>query len=279
MALKNSIQLTKNVNFLCFYNTGCRIVQHCTTIQHILLTKFTVSCWIRGASLWPAIHTCTICIVLVSSTNVINDTQHFHKVLVSHYFTCIFWSTAPKLAFANYHHSFFYHLGFCLISNVRFAPLWCVYNGLHELVIVSLSLSLLSLSLTALILLLLGLLLLLLALYNADDMLTVFVLIVYYPRSSSRAANRVRNELMIKFHQPAANPSGRYNEFSLPILSSSNFFLAIFEYNMSIGCDWSYKLGACNIISAVPTTQAIAKIQRNKRSNTMATYFQSSSTW
>lgn len=154
-----------------------------------------------------------------------------------------------------------------------FASLCCdtlpraVHNGLHELVIVSLSLSL-SLSL----------LLVLLVLYNADDMLTVFVLIVYYPRSSSRAANRVRNELMIRFHQPAANPSGRYNEFSLPILSSSNFFLAIFEYNMSIGCDWSYRLGACNIISAVPTTQAIAKIQRNKRSNTMATYFQSSST-
>jgi len=119
--------------------------------------------------------------------------------------------------------------------------------------------------------------LLVLVLYNADDMLMV-LLIVYYPRSSLRAANRVRNELRIKFHQPAANPSGRYKEFSLPIFSSSNFFLAIFEYNISIGCDLSYKLGACNIISAVPTTQAIAKIQRNIRSNTMATYFQSSST-
>lgn len=91
--------------FLCFYNTGCRIVQHCTTIQHILLTKFTVSSagFAAPACGLPFIH---VPYVLVSSTNVINDTQHFHKVLVSHYFTCIFWSTAPKLAFANYHHSF-----------------------------------------------------------------------------------------------------------------------------------------------------------------------------
>lgn len=114
--------------FLCFYNTGCRIVQHCTTIQHILLTKFTVACWIRGASLWPAIHTCTICIVLVSSTNVINDTQHFHKVLVSHYFTCIFWSTAPKLAFANYHHSFIHCSSSWFLSDfqcsLRSAEMW-----------------------------------------------------------------------------------------------------------------------------------------------------------
>lgn len=80
----------------------------------------------------------------------------------------------------------------------------------------------------SLALLILMLLLLLLVLYNAEEILMVW-LIVYYPRSSSRAANRVRSELMIRFHQPAANPSGRYKVFSLPILSSSNFFLAIFE--------------------------------------------------
>lgn len=47
---------------------------------------------------------------------------------------------------------------------------------------------------------------------------------------------------------------------------------------MSIGCVVSYKLGACNMIAAVPKTQANAKSHRNKRSRTMATYFQSSST-
>lgn len=47
---------------------------------------------------------------------------------------------------------------------------------------------------------------------------------------------------------------------------------------MSIGCVLSYKLGACNMIAAVPKTQANAKSHRNKRSRTMATYFQSSST-
>lgn len=77
-------------------------------------------------------------------------------------------------------------------------------------------------------LLLLLLMPLMLVLDNAEEMLMVW-LIVYYPRSSSRAANRVRSELMIRFHQPAANPSGRYKVLSLPIMSSSTFFLAIFE--------------------------------------------------
>lgn len=64
----------------------------------------------------------------------------------------------------------------------------------------------------------------------------------------------------------------------VPIFSSSIFFLAIFEYKISIGCVVSYKLGACSIINAVPNIQANANSQRNKRSNTIATYFQSSST-
>lgn len=73
------------------------------------------------------------------------------------------------------------------------------------------------------------------------------------------------------------NPGECYTAV-LPILSNSNFFLAIFEYLISIGCVVSYKLGACKIIKHVPTTQAIANIHKNKRSNTIATYFQSSST-
>lgn len=48
---------------------------------------------------------------------------------------------------------------------------------------------------------------------------------------------------------------------------------------MSIGCVSSYKLGACSMINAVPKIHANANSHRNKRSNTMATYFQSSSTW
>lgn len=195
----------------------------------------------------------------------------------------MFWSTARKLAIAIaivrlFWVLFIFIFNFVLfLFNFQCSLRSAAYNGLHELVIVALSLSVSLLAMAGTLWLLILLWLLLLVLYNTDETLMVW-LIVYYPRSSSRAANRVRNELTIKFHQPAANPSGRYKELSLPILSSSNFFLAIFEYSISIGCDWSYKLGACNIISAVPTTQAIAKIHRNIRSNTMATYFQSSST-
>lgn len=47
---------------------------------------------------------------------------------------------------------------------------------------------------------------------------------------------------------------------------------------MSIGILESYKVGACNIIPAVPTTTAIVKIHKNKRSSTIATNFQSSFT-
>lgn len=45
---------------------------------------------------------------------------------------------------------------------------------------------------------------------------------------------------------------------------------------MSIGCVLSYKVGACNMINAVPKIHANANSHRNKRSNTKATYFQSS---
>lgn len=48
---------------------------------------------------------------------------------------------------------------------------------------------------------------------------------------------------------------------------------------MSIGSVVSYNDGACKIIKHVPTTQAMANIHKNKRSNTNATYFQSSSTY
>lgn len=56
------------------------------------------------------------------------------------------------------------------------------------------------------------------------------------------------------------------------------FFFAILLYLMSIGFAVSYRLGAWKIITAVPTMQAIVKSQRKIRSNTIATYFQSSST-
>lgn len=67
-----------------------------------------------------------------------------------------------------------------------------------------------------------------------DDVAIKFI--GYYPLSSSRASNRVRSQPWIIFHQPAANPNGRHTS-SLPILSNSNFFLAIFEYRISIGCE------------------------------------------
>lgn len=41
----------------------------------------------------------------------------------------------------------------------------------------------------------------------------------------------------------------------------------------------SYKLGACNIIPAVPPIQANVNIQRKNLSRTIATYFQSSITY
>ena len=41
----------------------------------------------------------------------------------------------------------------------------------------------------------------------------------------------------------------------------------------------SYKDGAWRIMAAVPTKTASVKIQRNRRSRTIATYFQSSFTW
>ena len=48
---------------------------------------------------------------------------------------------------------------------------------------------------------------------------------------------------------------------------------------MSIGILESYNVGACKIMPAVPTTTAIVKIHKNKRSSTIATYFQSSFTY
>lgn len=53
---------------------------------------------------------------------------------------------------------------------------------------------------------------------------------------------------------------------------------AISEIFMSIGTRVSYSVGACNMIPAVPTITAIVKSHKNKRSNTIATYFQSSFT-
>jgi len=54
---------------------------------------------------------------------------------------------------------------------------------------------------------------------------------------------------------------------------------AISESRTSMGMRSSYKVGACNIIPAVPTTTANVKIQRNNLSSTIATYFQSSLTY
>lgn len=53
---------------------------------------------------------------------------------------------------------------------------------------------------------------------------------------------------------------------------------AISDIFISIGTRVSYNVGACNIIPAVPTTTAIVNNHKNKRSNTIATYFQSSFT-
>lgn len=53
---------------------------------------------------------------------------------------------------------------------------------------------------------------------------------------------------------------------------------AISDILISIGTRVSYSVGACKIIPAVPTTTAIVNSHKNKRSNTMATYFQSSFT-
>jgi len=46
----------------------------------------------------------------------------------------------------------------------------------------------------------------------------------------------------------------------------------------SIGMRSSYNVGAWRMIPAVPTSTAKVKIQRKSRSNTIATYFQSSFT-
>ena len=47
---------------------------------------------------------------------------------------------------------------------------------------------------------------------------------------------------------------------------------------VGLGCLVSYRIGACRIMPILPTTHAVVKIQRNNRSSTMATYFQSSFT-
>lgn len=53
---------------------------------------------------------------------------------------------------------------------------------------------------------------------------------------------------------------------------------AISDIFISMGTLVSYRVGACKIIPAVPTTTAIVKIHKNNRSKTIATYFQSSFT-
>lgn len=46
-----------------------------------------------------------------------------------------------------------------------------------------------------------------------------------------------------------------------------------------MGARSSYSVGACRMMPAEPTTTASVKIHRNRRSKTIATYFQSSFTW
>lgn len=53
---------------------------------------------------------------------------------------------------------------------------------------------------------------------------------------------------------------------------------AISERRTSMGMRSSYNVGACKIMPAVPTSTASVNIHRNRRSNTIATYFQSSLT-
>lgn len=53
---------------------------------------------------------------------------------------------------------------------------------------------------------------------------------------------------------------------------------AISDIFISIGTRVSYKVGACNMMPAVPTMTAIVNNHRNRRSKTIATYFQSSFT-
>ena len=47
---------------------------------------------------------------------------------------------------------------------------------------------------------------------------------------------------------------------------------------MSMGSLSSYRVGACRMMPAVPTSTATVKIHRKRRSRTIATYFQSSMT-
>lgn len=54
---------------------------------------------------------------------------------------------------------------------------------------------------------------------------------------------------------------------------------AISDILISIGTLVSYRVGACKIIPAVPTTTAIVNNHKKRRSSTMATNFQSSFTW
>lgn len=58
---------------------------------------------------------------------------------------------------------------------------------------------------------------------------------------------------------------------TVAVANSENF--------LSIGILSSYNVGAWRIIPAVPTNTANVNIHKNRRSNTIATYFQSSLTW
>lgn len=51
------------------------------------------------------------------------------------------------------------------------------------------------------------------------------------------------------------------------------------EHFLSIGTRVSYKVGACSMIPAVPAKTANVNIHKKSRSNTIATYFQSSLVW
>lgn len=104
-----------------------------------------------------------------------------------------------------------------------------------------------------------------------------------------------RSEIFIHFTSPC---SEYYYEFAFLILPEffTEFLTTFYNYRTglanlvicvvaaisliltSIGIRLSYSVGACKIIPAVPTTTAIVKIHRNKRSSTIATNFQSSFT-
>uniref|UniRef100_A0A1A9VTK5 Uncharacterized protein n=1 Tax=Glossina austeni TaxID=7395 RepID=A0A1A9VTK5_GLOAU len=74
--------------------------------------------------------------------------------------------------------------------------------------------------------------------------------------------------------QSLANAAARFKQPSI-VLQSSHICRAITEYSTSIGLVSSYNDGASHNIIKVPTNEAIIKIHKNSRSNTIATKPQS----